>query len=406
MVDSSDEPALGQACKRLAVHSPVQLLCVSLPLLYGCLVPDHAAAQAATGTGQVSAGGTTVNLGTLPVTAAALNPVGSTAASGGMYVPAPSFGPFGNTPDKDIPFSTFTVPQQVLQDQQVHTTAEALKNDPSTIATSQTANFEAYTIRGFSLTNNYIRQDGLNILSGVSPPIEDYDRVDVLKGAASALYGFAAPAGIVNYHSKLPLDTPLTQVGVGYISRGQVNEAVDISRRFGPAGQFGVRLNLYQDDGSLPVSGTSLDRGVQSLSFDWRPTSELRVWTRLEHATQRLAGVPFGFLLAPGLVSLPKPPSAATYVGQPWFSNFQNVGITETGLDWSHDGWTAHAAIGYSSAGLKGLQENSGTPATNLNQDGSFAVRAANVKFTWGSLAGTASLSKEVTTGPSSRRSR
>ena len=375
-------------------------LSLAVPMLCGLMVAREAAAQTPAGSNQPAAVAPTVNLGTIPVTASALNPDGSTAASGGMYVPSPSFGPFGATPDKDIPFSTFSIPQQVLQNQQVHTTAEALKNDPSTIALAPSVNFEAYTIRGFSVNQNYIRQDGLNVLSGFFPAVEDYDRVDVLRGATSVLYGFAAPAGIVNYHSKMPLDTPLTQVGVGYISRGQVNESLDISRRFGEDDEFGVRLNLYQDNGALPVSRTSQDQSLQSISLDWKPNPDTRVWTRFEHTSLRLSGIASGFLLAPGLVSLPKLPPPTTYVWQPWYYQFTNGGIAESGVDWSHDGWEAHLALGYSEVGLRGISEDEGTPATDLQQDGSFAVRAKSEKFTWDSLAGTASVSRVVSIGP------
>jgi outer membrane receptor for ferric coprogen and ferric-rhodotorulic acid len=59
------------------------------------------------------------------------NPDGSTPASGGFYVEAPTFGPFGNIPDKDIPFSTTTITKQIMDDQQVHSANDALKNDSS-----------------------------------------------------------------------------------------------------------------------------------------------------------------------------------------------------------------------------------------------------------------------------------
>ncbi len=271
--------SVGRESERALAPWPARLLCASLPLLYGCLAPQHAVAQAATGANQPTAGGTTVNLGILPVTASALNSDGSTPASGGMYVPAPTFGPFGDTPAKDIPFSTNTIPQQLLQDQQAHSAADALKNDPSVRALPTVNQFEQnYIIRGFMVGPlNGIYQDGLDLLGYATPAVEADSRIDIVKGAASVLYGFAAPAGIVNYISNLPLDGSLTRVDLGYISRGTVDEGFDISRRFGPGGQFGIRGTVYQQNGATPLDNQTSDRNVQSLALDWRPIQDLRV---------------------------------------------------------------------------------------------------------------------------------
>ena len=275
------------------------LLWASLPLFYGCLSPLRAAAQAATGAAQQPSG-TSVNLGTIPVTAAALNPDGSTPASGGMYVPAPSFGPFGPTPDKDIPFSTNSIPQKLLEDQQAHSPADALKNDPSVRAFQPINQFaQNYIIRGFQvgpLTNIY--QDGLDLIAYTVPAVEADTRIDILKGAGSVLYGFAAPAGVVNYISKLPLDTSLTRVDLGYLSCGTIDEGFDVSRRFGANGQFGVHGTVYQQNGATPLDRQTSDRNVQSLALDWRPTQDLRFWGVIEHDGFRLTGTQTPFFLS------------------------------------------------------------------------------------------------------------
>ncbi len=374
------------------------LLLLSAALLgSGSLSVGHARAQA---TAPQSSGGA-IDVGTVPVTASALNSDGSTSESGGMAIAKPSFGPFGNTSEKDTPFSTFSIPQRVLQDQQVHTTAEALKNDPSTIAFNPDQFAEFYQIRGFNITGNYIRQDGLNILNGFSPAIENDTSIDVLKGAASALYGFAAPAGIVNFHSKMPLDQPLTQIGVGYISRGQVNEAIDVSRRFGSDNQFGIRVNIYQDNGSAPVPGTSIDRNTQSVALDWKVTSELRVWTRLEHNELRQNGEQPPFFLPTSLVTFPKVPDSSNYLGQPWMYGHQDALLTEAGLDWLHNGWAIHGAIGYSTNTLKNVVQGTGQiQAADLQQNGTFGVRGTYQDYAYINRAATASVSREIVIGP------
>src|SRR3546814_2363403 len=64
--------------------------------------------------------------------------------------------------------------------------------------------------------------DGLGLFQSprfATPRIDPYllERIDVLYGPSSVLYGQGSPGGLVNYSSKLPIDTPyheiMTQIG-------------------------------------------------------------------------------------------------------------------------------------------------------------------------------------------------
>src|SRR3546814_20253316 len=81
--------------------------------------------------------------------------------------------------------------------------------------------------------------DGLGLFQSprfATPRIDPYllERIDVLYGPSSVLYGQGSPGGLVNYSSKLPIDTPyheiMTQIGnhdnyqVGFDFSGPVDE--------------------------------------------------------------------------------------------------------------------------------------------------------------------------------------
>jgi iron complex outermembrane recepter protein len=77
--------------------------------------------------------------------------------------------------------------------------------------------FDEPTSRGFSPTPLYL--DGLHLpygggSTGGALQIEPYslERIEVLKGPASVLYGHNQPGGIVNMVSKRPSETPVRQV--------------------------------------------------------------------------------------------------------------------------------------------------------------------------------------------------
>lgn len=64
-----------------------------------------------------------------------------------------------------------------------------------------------------------ILQDGLPILSGDAGrpswgfmPVENIEQVEIIKGAASVLYGSAALSGVINVRTAYPRDEPLTKV--------------------------------------------------------------------------------------------------------------------------------------------------------------------------------------------------
>lgn len=58
------------------------------------------------------------------------------------------------------------------------------------------------------------------------------ERVDVLKGPASTLYGQGSPGGIIDLTSKRPTETPFNEALLRMGLRGYVEGAFDIS---GPA---------------------------------------------------------------------------------------------------------------------------------------------------------------------------
>jgi TonB-dependent Receptor Plug Domain len=91
-----------------------------------------------------------------------LNSDGSTVESGGLYVPGQSFGPFGTVSARDLPYSTNSVPQAIIRDQQAKSLEDIVRNDPS-VTTAQTAvsvsNFgsQLFNIRGFTLDPSAMR---------------------------------------------------------------------------------------------------------------------------------------------------------------------------------------------------------------------------------------------------------
>jgi iron complex outermembrane recepter protein len=129
--------------------------------------------------------------------------------------PIESLGTKVNTPVMNTPLNTKTVTQQMLQDQQVTSLDQAIRNVSGVSVTGGGAignatGYSGVTIRGFTTGAYYrdgIRVDnfGASFLGVNSLEFANIESIEVLKGPAAILYGAVEPGGILNLNMKEPL---------------------------------------------------------------------------------------------------------------------------------------------------------------------------------------------------------
>lgn len=127
----------------------------------------------------------------------------------GYFVPNASTATRTNTPILEIPQSIQVIPKQVLEDQQVTRLDEALQNSSGVIYSgSDTFSDVNYSIRGFS--GAPILQDGFRQYGEYPeiPEVANIERIEVLRGPASILYGEIQPGGVINLVTEQPLSDP------------------------------------------------------------------------------------------------------------------------------------------------------------------------------------------------------
>lgn len=105
----------------------------------------------------------------------------------------------------DIPQAVAVVPQQVLQDQQPQNLDDALANVSGiTQANTLGSTLDAVMKRGFGDNRDgSILRDGMRTIQGRNFTASA-ERVEVLKGPSSMLYGILDPGGVINVVSKKP----------------------------------------------------------------------------------------------------------------------------------------------------------------------------------------------------------
>lgn len=116
-------------------------------------------------------------------------------------------------------------------------TAEPFGTDPDT---------DWFYIRGFDATQTGVFLDGLNLFSygfgGFQIDPLALERIEVLKGPASVLYGGANPGGIVNMVRKRPTDEPYFYTEIGVNSEGNAFTGFDASGKLNDDGTLTYRV--------------------------------------------------------------------------------------------------------------------------------------------------------------------
>jgi len=106
---------------------------------------------------------------------------------------------------KDIPQSLTVVNDKLMHDQGKDTVKDALQNVPGiTFEAGEGGRIgDNIRLRGFSVSGD-IYLDGLRDIAQYNRDTFNLDRIEVLRGSASMLFGRGSTGGIVNQVSKLP----------------------------------------------------------------------------------------------------------------------------------------------------------------------------------------------------------
>lgn len=121
--------------------------------------------------------------------------------------------------------------------------AEALGSDPSVEENyAPLGYYESFAVRGFVLDNaSAFKRNGLTIANEATMPLENKERVEVLKGAVGLEAGVAAPGGVVDYQTKRPPEAWSSMLTLEGDGTGSRYAHADVG---GPVtGETGLRVN-------------------------------------------------------------------------------------------------------------------------------------------------------------------
>jgi iron complex outermembrane recepter protein len=160
---------------------------------------------------------------------------------------------------------------------------------------SDSYNAEGYwaslSVRGYTLDNRYnYRRDGLPINAETAIPLDNKDRLELLKGTSGIQAGTSAPGGLVNLVVKRP-NGPVRQGRLEARAAGSLLASVDLGDRFGSDGEVGLRLNAAYERLDPPTRDTQGHRGLVALAGDWQIGPDTLLQAEAEWSRQQQPSV-------------------------------------------------------------------------------------------------------------------
>ncbi|WP_227106008.1 TonB-dependent receptor [Chromobacterium rhizoryzae] len=174
---------------------------------------------------------------------------GETPVRGSLKTESSAIGKL-NQKLKDIPQSVTVLSKQLLEDQAVSNLKDALRNVPGiTFAAGEGGRTgDQVVIRGFSaFTDTYL--DGMRDIGQYNRDTFNLEKVEVLKGASSMLFGRGSTGGVVNQASKTPFAGSLVAGEMSVGSNRFARSTFDINQAFSDSAAMRVNL-MATDDGS------------------------------------------------------------------------------------------------------------------------------------------------------------
>lgn len=233
-----------------------------------------------------------------------------------------------DTPLRDLPAAVQIITRQLIDDQGATNIQDIVRNVSGVnVPHSAGARAEAFTIRGFTSIENTYRDGYRNGYSAnrSSTELANVERVEVLKGPASILFGRLDPSGVVNLVTKKPLADHYYSVQFQGGSYKYLRPQLDFS---GPLrSNLLYRLNMAYENADTFRDYNERERFFAAPSLNWLVSPKTSILFESEYLNDHR-------LVDRGLVALRggvAPVLVSTFYGDPgipYFNKNVKAGIT------------------------------------------------------------------------------
>ncbi|MFP3329755.1 MULTISPECIES: TonB-dependent siderophore receptor [unclassified Pseudomonas] len=244
----------------------------------------------------------------------------------------------------NTPASVSVVTSKEMQQRSVSTTEEALQYTPGVVSDfygSDDRN-DYFQIRGFQATTY---RDGLTLSSmrGVREDPYAYERIEILRGANSTLFGPADPGGSLNFVTKQPR---FEKFGQGYVTYGSYDHAetgIDVGDALNDEQTLAGRFTAKMQNSDREYDHSQDDNRFVMGGLTWAPTDFTSATVILDYLKTNSSPNSGGY-------PLDKEYDRSDFYGEPGY-NFHDVERTSLSGNITHDfdnGFTLRSNLRYS----------------------------------------------------------
>ncbi|HEX8610615.1 MAG TPA: TonB-dependent siderophore receptor [Telluria sp.] len=180
-----------------------------------------------------------------------------------------------DTPLIETPQSISVIPRERFEEQGAQTLRQTLNYSAGLVSSYFDSRVDAVTSRG---GNPAMLQDGVQSNFGsyntTRPDPYTLERVEVLRGPSSVLYGQGGIGGVVNLVSKRPMASSQREVQVQIGSNSRKQLSLDINQVLDNDGRWLARLVAVGRNSGTQVNMVSDDRKLIAPSLTWAPSAD------------------------------------------------------------------------------------------------------------------------------------
>jgi iron complex outermembrane receptor protein len=187
-----------------------------------------------------------------------------------------------DTPLIETPQAISVITRDQMDLRQVGSVTEAMRYTPGvrTDAYGENPRYDWFYLRGFRADTVGLFLDGLRFdaaaLTG-RPEAWGLERIEVLRGPSSVLFGQNAPGGVVNMVSRRPTDTAQGEVRLGAGSHDRLQAAFTTSGPLTADGTWLYSLTGLARDADTQVDYIPDNRVFLAPALTWRPSADTRL---------------------------------------------------------------------------------------------------------------------------------
>lgn len=221
-----------------------------------------------------------------------------------------------NAPLIETPQSISVITREQMEAQNVQSVPQALRYSAGVVAEQRGINTESLEYvysRGFQIDEylNGLRLPNINAGFNIRS-VDPYflERIEVLRGPASVLYGRATPGGLLNLVSKQPTPYPLHEIVLQTGEYGRAHGAFDFSGPVDAQGQLLYRLTGAAFDTDTQVDHHRQQKLSIAPALTWQPTEDTTFTLLTNYQYDPRAGfynlMPAQGMVLPNVVRIPR----------------------------------------------------------------------------------------------------